>query len=97
MYRLLKKSRLVVAVVLLCQAVTLFFLFLLQIAKRKSLAMAFLAVSAFEGTTGGWLIWQLIEEDKEKKVTERQKREMEENPEGFTIPLDEKASEKEFQ
>ncbi len=96
MGKLLRKSRLITAVALLVQALTFFILFLLQAAKRRSLAQAFLAVSAFEAVGGGYLFWQLCEEEKEKKETERIAHKMEENPDDFEIPLDDKATEKEF-
>jgi hypothetical protein len=96
MGKLLKKSRLTLAVVLLAQAVTLFFLFILQVGKRRSLAEAFLAVSAFEATAGGYLFWQLCEEQKESKECRKMAQEMAEDPDHFEIPLDEKANERDF-
>ncbi len=96
MYQWYKKSRFVLAITLISQAVTLFFLFILQATKRRSLAAAFLAVSGFETLWGTYLLFQLKEEEKERALTEQQAKEMKENPDSFTIPLDEKASEKEF-
>ncbi len=96
MYQLFKKSRFVLAITLFSQAITLFFLFILQVAKRRSLAAAFLAVSCFEGLSATYLLWQLKEEEQEARLTAKQAKEMKENPHTFDIPLDEKASEKEF-
>jgi hypothetical protein len=96
MLKLFKKSRLILAVTLLSQAVTLFFLFILQAAKRKSLAAAFLAVSSFEIAAGSYLLLQLRAEERERQLSEQQAKEMRANPDTFTIPLDEQASEKDF-
>lgn len=96
MLKLFKKSRLILAVTLLSQAITLFFLFILQATKRRSLAAAFLAVSAFETVAGSYLLLQLRAEEKERRLTEQQAQEMKDNPDTFTIPLDDSASEKEF-
>lgn len=57
-----KKSKLNFAASLLVQSVTFFVLFCALWAKKKSLAAAFLAVSAVSGATGAVLIAQLKQE-----------------------------------
>ena len=57
-----KKSKLNFAASLLVQSFTFFVLFCALWAKKKSLAAAFLAVSALSGATGAVLIAQLKQE-----------------------------------
>ena len=59
---MLKRSKLVLAVSLLVQSFTLFVLFLFLCVKKKSIAAAFLAVSAMEGAAGAYLFRQVKEE-----------------------------------
>ena len=59
---MLKKSRLSVSIALLVQSFTLFILFLILCVKKKSIAAAFLAVSAMEGVAGGYLLREAKEE-----------------------------------
>ena len=59
---MLKKSKLVLSVSLLVQSFTLFVLFLILCAKKKSIAAAFLGVSAMEGAAGLYLFSQAQEE-----------------------------------
>lgn len=92
----MKKTKVTVAVALLVQAVTLFVLFILQAARRRSLAQAFLAVSAFTAAGGGYLIWQTREEAREEKEALRLAREAEEGA-PYEIPVDATATEKEFE
>lgn len=91
-----RKSRFVLMIVLAAQSVSLFFLFLSQLGKRKSLAEAFLAVSACEAVGSGFLFARFLADHKEKILSAEQQKAMEEDPEGFEIPLDKTASEKEF-
>lgn len=57
-----KKSKITLAASLLVQSVTCFILFCALCAKKKSIAAAFLAISAISGATGGILIAQLKKE-----------------------------------
>ena len=59
---MLKKSRLVVSMALLVQSFTLFILFIILCVKKKSIAAAFLAVSAMEGVAGAYLLHEAKEE-----------------------------------
>ena len=59
---MLKRSKLMLSVSLLVQSFTLFILFLLLCVKKKSIAAAFLAVSAMEGAAGAYLFRQVKEE-----------------------------------
>ena len=59
---MLKRSKLMLSVSLLVQSFTLFILFLLLCVKKKSIAAAFLAVSAAEGATGAYLLYQCKED-----------------------------------
>ena len=59
---MLKKSRLAAAIALLVQSFTLFVLFLILCAKKKSIAAAFLAVSTMEGVAGAYLLREATEE-----------------------------------
>ena len=62
----LKETRLFVAMALLVQSVSFFIMFIILCAKKKSIAAAFLAVSAMGGSTAGYLLWQLkAETDRE--------------------------------
>lgn len=58
----LKETRLFVALALLVQSISFFIMFIILCAKKKSIAAAFLAVSAMGGATSGYLLWQLKEE-----------------------------------
>ena len=55
---MLKKSRLMLSVSLMVQSFTLFVLFLILCAKKKSIAAAFLGVAAMEGAAGAYLFHQ---------------------------------------
>ncbi len=59
---MLKKSKLVLSVSLLVQSFTLFVLFLILFAKKKSIAAAFLGVAAMEGAAGAYLFNQVKSE-----------------------------------
>ena len=59
---MLKKSRLAVSIALLVQSFTLFVLFIILCVKKKSIAAAFLAVSAMEGVAGVYLLREATEE-----------------------------------
>ena len=65
---MLKKSKLVVAVALIVQSLTFFILFCILWGKKKSLAGAFLAVSAMGGVTGAYLIVQMKKEIAETSI-----------------------------
>ncbi len=58
----LKNTRLYVALTLAIQSFTFFIMFIILCAKKKSIAAAFLAVSAMEGGTAAYLLYQLREE-----------------------------------
>ena len=55
----LKETRLFVALALVVQSISFFIMFIILCAKKKSIAAAFLAVSAMGGSTAGYLLWQL--------------------------------------
>jgi hypothetical protein len=57
-----KETRLFVALALVVQSISFFIMFIILCAKKKSIAAAFLAVSAMGGSTAGYLLWQLKEE-----------------------------------
>ena len=59
----LKQTRLFVALALAVQSISFFFMFIILCAKKKSISAAFLAVSAMTGSTAGYLLWQLKEEN----------------------------------
>lgn len=59
---MLKKMKLPAAVALFVQSITFFVLFLVLWAKKKSLAGAFLAVSAMGGVACGCLVAQMRKE-----------------------------------
>lgn len=58
----IKETRLYVALALLVQSLAFFIMFLILCAKKKSIAAAFLAVSAMGGSAGAYLLYQLKEE-----------------------------------
>ena len=58
----LKETRLFVAMALMVQSISFFIMFIILCAKKKSIAAAFLAVSAMGGATSGYLLYQLKEE-----------------------------------
>lgn len=58
----LKETRLFVALALLVQSIAFFIMFLILCAKKKSVAAAFLAVSAMEGVGGAYLLSQVRED-----------------------------------
>ena len=58
----LKETRLYIALALLVQAFAFFIMFIILCAKKKSIAGAFLAVSAMEGGTAALLLAQMREE-----------------------------------
>ena len=55
----LKDSRPYVALALLVQSFSFFIMFIILCVKKKSIALAFLAVSAMEGVTGAYLLREL--------------------------------------
>lgn len=55
----LKDSRPYVALALLIQSFSFFIMFIILCVKKKSIALAFLAVSAMEGAAGTYLLQQL--------------------------------------
>lgn len=59
----LKNSRPYVALALLIQSFTCFVMFIILCVKKKSIAAAFLAVSAMEGAAGAYLLCQLKAEN----------------------------------
>ena len=59
----LKETRLYIALALAVQSVSFFIMFIILCAKKKSIAAAFLAVSAMGGSTAGYLLWQLKAEN----------------------------------
>lgn len=92
----MKRTRLFVSIALFVQAITLFFLFILQATRRRSLAQAFLAVSAFAATGGAYLLWQEREEARIEKENLRLARAaVDAAP--CNIPEDETATEREFE
>ncbi len=58
----LKETRLFVALALLVQSISFFIMFIILCVKKKSVAAAFLAVSAMSGSTAGYLLYQIKEE-----------------------------------
>jgi hypothetical protein len=58
----LKNSRPYVALALLIQSFTFFIMFIILCVKKKSIAAAFLAVSAMEGAAGTYLLCQMKSE-----------------------------------
>lgn len=62
---MLKKTRLYVALSLIIQAVSFAALFLILCVKKKSIAYAFLAISALEGAAGAYLLKQVKDDSKE--------------------------------
>ena len=60
----IKETRLYVALALLVQAFTFFIMFIILCTRKKSIAAAFLAVSAMSGATSGYLLYQLREESR---------------------------------
>lgn len=63
-----KKSKLPLAVTLLVQSITFFILFCILWGKKKSIASAFLAVSAMSGFASGYLIAEMKKEISETSV-----------------------------
>ena len=57
-----KKTKLTLSLALMVQSFTLFVLFIILCVKKKSIAAAFLAVSAMEGAAGVYLFLQAREE-----------------------------------
>lgn len=96
MKNLVKKYRIVLMIVLLAQAVTLFFLFLSQIGKRRSLAEAFLALSVSDTVATFLLYLGYLGEKKDKKARQETREQMREDPDGFEIPLDDTARARDF-
>lgn len=58
----LKETRLYIALALMVQSFAFFIMFIILCAKKKSIAGAFLAVSAMEGGTAAYLLAQMREE-----------------------------------
>lgn len=58
----IRESRPIIALSLAVQSFAFFIMFIILCVKKKSIAAAFLAVSAMEGATAGYLLWQLSEE-----------------------------------
>lgn len=96
MKNLVKKYRIVLMIVLLAQAITLFFLFLSQIGKRRSLAEAFLALSVSDTVATFLLYLGYLGEKKDKKARQETREQMREDPDGFEIPLDDTARARDF-
>lgn len=58
-----KKTKLVVGVSLLVQAVTSVVMFFILLGKKKSIAGAFLALAAISGAAGGYLLYDCKNEE----------------------------------
>ena len=103
---MLRKSRLLVGVTLVVQAISFLCLFFILFAKKKSIAGAFLALAAAEGAAGTYLLYQLKEEKKHELDPSDYLDEIDEfdlddsmiasEPEMMEIPVDESATEDEF-
>ena len=91
-----KKYRFDVMFVLFAQAGTLFFLFLSQVGRRRSLADAFLALSASDTMVTFLLYLGYLGEKREKKARAETREQMREDPDGFEIPLDDTARARDF-
>lgn len=91
-----RKYRFVLMIVLFAQAVTLFFLFLSQVGKRRSLADAFLALSVSDTMATFLLHLGYLGEKREKKARAETREQMREDPDGFEIPLDDTARARDF-
>lgn len=91
-----RKYRFVLMIVLFAQAVTLFFLFLSQVGRRRSLADAFLALSASDTMVMFLLYLGYLGEKREKKARAETREQMREDPDGFEIPLDDTARARDF-
>lgn len=96
MKNLIQKYRVVLMIVLFAQAVTLFFLFLSQVGKRRSLADAFLALSMSDTMVTFLLYLGYLGEKREKKLRDETREQMQEDPDGFAIPLDDTARARDF-
>ncbi len=92
----LKKSRLVLAISMVVQAITMLVLFFTNLSRRRGLAYTFLGICAASTAASGYLFWQWREDKKDAKERAELAQQMKENPDSFEIPLDEDASEKEF-
>ena len=62
----MKITRKIVAVTLLVQAFSFFITFIILCVKKKSIAAAFLAIALMEGAVGGYLFYQIKQENKLK-------------------------------
>ena len=102
---MLRKSRLFVGITLVVQAISFLCLFFILFAKKKSIAGAFLALSAAEGAAGTYLLYQLKEERKKARDAEYfdeidefdlDDSMISDEPELMEIPVDESATEEEF-
>ena len=91
-----KKYRFVLMIVLFAQAVTLLFLFLSQVGRRRSLADAFLALSASDTMVTFLLYLGYLGEKREKKARAETREQMREDPDGCEIPLDDTARARDF-
>ena len=101
----IKETRLYIALTLLIQSFAFFIMFIILCAKKKSIAAAFLAVSAAEGATGAYLLYQCKEDagldideamlcaDLASGLDEEDYVPMHKRP----IPREEQVSEEEFQ
>ena len=58
-----KKTKLFVGVALLVQTVTSVFMFFILLAKKKSIAGAFLALAALTGAAGGYILYDCKKEE----------------------------------
>ncbi len=65
---MLKKSKLILAISLLAQAFSFFLMFCILWGKKKSLANAFLTVSAMGGATGALLLAKMKKEIKSSSL-----------------------------
>jgi hypothetical protein len=61
-----RRTRLIVAVGLIVQAVSFFAMFIILCAKKKSISAAFLAVATLEGAAGAYLLWQVKREEEDE-------------------------------
>jgi hypothetical protein len=102
---MLRKSRLFVGITLVVQAISFLCLFFILFAKKKSIAGAFLALSAAEGAAGTYLLYQLKEERKkthdDEYFDEIDEFDLDDSmisdePELMEIPVDESETEEEF-
>lgn len=78
MIRMIQENRLYIALALLAQSIAFFFVFLFLCFKKKSIAAAFLAVSAAEGGAAAYLLYQCKDDVSEEYDAVREALEAEE-------------------